>query len=176
MLGNRKEKHTVSYLSWANHRCCVVTAVHAGSSCFRALVVLVSEGASSFSTLYHNYPIVVSNHYLWWHEIWNHKFVLISFQKCVCVHGWDILVSTVWQCYISTHKTHKPILCVVCVHACLSPPRLSLAAHAQAGSSLSEVPSLLQSYACWQAATATQASWVATLSTSDTGHEHQNSK
>lgn len=117
MLGNRKEKHAVPYLSWANHRCCVVTAVHGGSSCFRALVVLVSEGASSFSTLYHNYSIVVFNHYLWWHEIWNHKFVLIRFQKCVCVHGWDILVSTVWQCYISTHKTHN-VWCV-CTHACL---------------------------------------------------------
>lgn len=33
-----KERRNTQFLP-ANHRCCIVTAVHAGSSCFRALVV-----------------------------------------------------------------------------------------------------------------------------------------
>lgn len=87
MLVNIKENHSV-----VENLYCIVTAVHAGRSCFRALVMFREayvtkfwEATSYFSTLHHNYPVVVFNYYLWLCEILNHKFVLIRFQKCICV-------------------------------------------------------------------------------------------
>lgn len=65
MLVNIKENHSVENLY------CIVTAVHAGRSYFRVLVMFreayvtkFSEATCFFSTLHHNYPEVVFNYYL----------------------------------------------------------------------------------------------------------------
>lgn len=143
--------------------------------CTLGVIILKMGYCQSFP----NFPVVAFSPHLWWQKIWNHKSPLIRFQQCIYVHAWEMHPSTVQLCYIGAHKTHRHIFlcCVwVCVHMPVYTTTFTCSTHSVAGSSLSEVPSLLQSYACWKPAMATQASWLATLSTSDTGHEHQNCK
>lgn len=95
--------------------------------------------------------------------------------SCACVDGWDVPVYPYDGAILVLIKHANTLMCVVCVHIPVTTTTFTCNTQA-CRQSPSEVPSLLQSYACWQPATATQASWVATLSYSDTGHQHQNSK